>query len=234
MKTRQTVIRITKDGQRVIGKSFVVDESETEEKENLAVEAKDTTEIEATGMTEDETIVTIGSFQYYINKVQASKADEEANEYHSQAEHWNTKLDQTRWAVDKIEERNKQLKKSRAFWKKSASFFVIALSLLGFFCGVIISIQKYLEYKGPTGTVLETLGAFLIYGAVGLIIAFVFGVLTKMVTKEVVTYCTDVLKENYGLLDSLRFNEDIAEKQVQKYMILENKKREEARKYRGL
>ena len=43
MKTRQTVIRITKDGQRVIGKSFVVDESETEEKENLAVEAIDTT-----------------------------------------------------------------------------------------------------------------------------------------------------------------------------------------------
>ncbi|MBO7132459.1 hypothetical protein J6V85_04380 [Candidatus Saccharibacteria bacterium] len=226
MKERRTVIWI-EDGQRIVGKSSVVDETETETEDVFTDETNN-------GDKEAETIVTIGSIEYYLNKVQANKADADANDYHSKAEWWNNKLDQLKSAVSELEEKNKKLKKARSFWKNNSSIFVVFLGLIGFFCGAIIAIKKYLEIQGPTETVAGTLGAWFVYGVSGVIGAFIFGALVKMIVAEIITYHTETLKENFGLLDDLKLNEGVAKNQVKKYLNLENEARAEARKYRGL
>ena len=203
----------------MVGRSFVVDEA-PETKTSLP--------------DEEELIITTGPRQSYLEKTLASLATAAANDYKSKAEHLNKKIEQMQWATSDIVKKNKSFKKKRNFWKKNSSFFVIGFAVLGFLCGAILAIAKYMDIHGPTETVLETLIAYIIYGVAGLVVGCIFGVLTSTIIKDVVRHYENILKENNTLLENIRFEKEISKVRIKKYLDLENAERAKARKYGGL
>ncbi len=170
MKRRETIVVVSEDGTRCVGKSFVVDDNEAPLK-NVTPTVEEINQVSEANR----------KLQNAVNDY-ARDCNNDAKEYGKQADRYSERAEVLKSKIKRAKARSDYFQRKVLFWKKTRSVAVISLAIIGFIAGVILAISQTLKYHGPTTTVLDTAVLFLICLVSGIVLCLILGWLTKKIT----------------------------------------------------
>lgn len=218
MKTRETIVIVSQDGKRAVGKSFVVNDGEPE---------KGAPEVEENVKALDRRL------QSTINSY-ARDCDKDAIDYAREIEHFSGRAERLSSKIKRFTIKGENLQERIDFWKQTGTIATVVLSILGLIGGIFISITEWLKFHGPTESVADTIIAFLVYCVSGIILCIILGWLAKTVTNRKIKRYREMFDRNKELLTELISEEETCSQKVEKYCKLREEKIKKARQIRGL
>ena len=191
MMTRETIIIMSEDGKRIVGKSFVIEE-DNEKEETSEIISKEFVQ-QLAGFSE------INAKSYQRKKIDSKNH-----------------LKRVERRLENEKKKNVKLERKREFIKKISTFLIIVFTLIGFIGGITFGIQIVNAY-GPVKTVVGTIIVTLLYVTVGIVFAGFFNYVTKKILINILRKYKKAIKENNSFIKDLSFNKRIAEKQFRTF-----------------
>ena len=191
MMTRETIIIMSEDGKRIVGKSFVIEEDNEKE--------------ETSEKISKEFVQQLAGFSGINAKSYQRKKNDSKNH-----------LKRVERRLENEKRKNVKLERKREFIKKISTFLIIVFTLIGFIDGITFGIQIVNAY-GPVKTVVGTVIVTLLYVTVGIVFAGFFNYVTKKILINILRKYKKAIKENNSFIKDLSFNKRIAEKQFRTF-----------------
>lgn len=189
--TRETIIIMSEDGKRIVGKSFVIEDDNEKEETSEKISKEFVQQL--AGFSE------INAKSYQRKKIDSKNH-----------------LKRVERRLENEKRKNVKLERKREFIKKISTFLIIVFTLIGFIGGITFGIQIVNAY-GPVKTVVETVITTLLYVAVGIVFAGFFNYFTKKILINILRRYKKAIKENDSFIKDLSFNKRIAEKQFRTF-----------------
>ena len=218
MRARETIIYVSQDGKRMVGKSFVTNDGEPEK---------------GAPVMEENVKALDRRLQNTINSY-AGDCDKDARECTKEVEYYSDRAERLTSKIKRFTLKSEYLQKKIDFWKQTGTIATIVLSILGLIGGIVISISEWLKFHGPTESIADTVLAFLIYCVSGIILCVVLGWLAKTMANRKIKRYKELFDRNKELLTELTSEEEISSQKVEQYCKLRDEKIKKARHIRGL
>ena len=191
MMTRETIIIMSEDGKRIVGKSFVIEDDNEKE--------------ETSEQISKEFVQQLAEFSGINAKTYQHKKIDSKN-----------RLKRVERRLENEKRKNVKLERKREFIKKISTFLIIVFTLTGFIGGITFGIQIVNAY-GPVKTVVATVITTLLYVAVGIVFASFLNYVTKKILINILRKYKEAIQENNSFIKDLSFNKRIAEKQYRAF-----------------
>lgn len=191
MMTRETIIIMSEDGKRIVGKSFVIEDDNEKEETSEKISKEFVQQL--AGFSE------INAKSYQRKKIDSKNH-----------------LKRVERRLENEKRKNVKLERKREFIKKISTFLIIVFTLIGFISGITFGIQIVNAY-GPVKTVVGTVIVTLLYVTVGIVFAGFFNYVTKKILINILRKYKKAIKENNSFIKDLSFNKRIAEKQFRTF-----------------